>query len=208
MLEVELQRKDRVIDELVLQNDQAAYGMASTGRKGLHAETHLVINLKRKIKDMNFDNQKNLEEIEALKKNIRSTQLKEIETEIKVYMDECVRLRQQLESVMRSKDTFADPIELKTIQEQFQERDNLINQMQQDNGELQAGHNIKNEENRQLAELIQEMERRMKKVQASKKTNLKVKKDVKDKDKTAFKMRKEINELRMQNSGLAHLVKE
>lgn len=164
MLEVELQRKDRVIDELVLQNDQAAYGMASTGRKGLHAETHLVINLKRKIKDMNFDNQKNLEEIEALKKNIRSTQLKEIETEIKVYMDECVRLRQQLESVMRSKDTFADPIELKTIQEQFQERDNLINQMQQDNGELQAGHNIKNEENRQLAELIQEMERRMKKV--------------------------------------------
>ena len=78
-------------------------------------------------------------------------------------MDECSRLRQQLENVMRSKDTFADPIELKTIQEQFQERDKLINQMQQDNGELQAGHQIKDDENRQLAEIIQDMERRMKK---------------------------------------------
>ena len=57
------------------------------------------------------------EEIEALKKNIRSTQLQEIEVEIKIYIDECARLRQQLEEVIKSKDTFADPIELKTIQE-------------------------------------------------------------------------------------------
>ena len=57
------------------------------------------------------------EEIEALKKNIRSTQLQEVEVEIKTYIDECARLRQQLEEVMKSKDTFADPVELKTIQE-------------------------------------------------------------------------------------------
>ena len=57
------------------------------------------------------------EEIEALKKNIRSTQLQEVEVEIKIYIDECARLRQQLEEVMKSKDTFADPVELKTIQE-------------------------------------------------------------------------------------------
>ena len=81
------------------------------------AETHLVINLKRKIKDLNTSNLKKDEEIEALKKNIRSTQLQEIEVEIKVYIDECTRLRQQLEEVMKSKDTFADPLELKTIQE-------------------------------------------------------------------------------------------
>jgi len=85
--------------------------------------------LKRKIKDLNVDNQKKVDEIEALKKNIRSTQLKEIETEIKVYIEECARLRKQLEDVMRSKDTFADPIELKTIQEQFQERDKLIEKL-------------------------------------------------------------------------------
>ena len=35
-------------------------------------------------------------------------------------MDECVRLRHQLEEVIRSKDTFADPQELKIIEEKFQ----------------------------------------------------------------------------------------
>jgi len=118
------------------QNQNAGYGLIqptfSAGQRiggRLQNETHLVINLKRKIKDLNVDNQKKVDEIEALKKNIRSTQLKEIETEIKVYIEECARLRKQLEDVMRSKDTFADPIELKTIQEQFQERDKLIEKL-------------------------------------------------------------------------------
>ena len=52
-----------------------------------------MINLKRKIKELNNENQKKVEEIEALKKNIKSTQLQEIEVEIKVYIDECSRLR-------------------------------------------------------------------------------------------------------------------
>ena len=52
-----------------------------------------MINLKRKIKELNNENQKKAEEIEALKKNIKSTQLQEIEVEIKVYIDECSRLR-------------------------------------------------------------------------------------------------------------------
>lgn len=96
-----------------------------------------MINLKRKVRDLNQECQKKDEEIEALRKNIRSTQLKEIEVEIKVYIDECARLRQQLEEVMKSKDTFADPVELKTIQEQFQERDSLITKLQQESVELQ-----------------------------------------------------------------------
>ena len=52
-----------------------------------------MINLKRKIKELNNENLKKVEEIEALKKNIKSTQLQEIEVEIKVYIDECSRLR-------------------------------------------------------------------------------------------------------------------
>ena len=96
-----------------------------------------MINLKRKVRDLNQECQKKDEEIEALRKNIRSTQLKEIEVEIKVYIDECARLRQQLEEVMKSKDTFADPVELKTIQEQFQERDSLITKLQLESVELQ-----------------------------------------------------------------------
>ena len=103
---------------------------------GLKTETHLVINLKRKVKDLNLESQRKNEEIEALKRNIKSTRLSEIEVEVKFYIEECARLRHQLEEVIRSKDTFADPQELKIIEEKFQQRDAVISQMQQENGEL------------------------------------------------------------------------
>ena len=79
----------------------------------------MVINLKRKIKEAQSENQRRLDEIEALKRNIRSTRQQEIEIEVKLYMEECARLRHQLEEVIRSKDTFADPQELKIIEEKF-----------------------------------------------------------------------------------------
>jgi len=53
-----------------------------------------------------------------------------MDIELKAYADECKRLRVQLEEVIRSKDTFADPEELKIIEEKFQQKDMLINQMQ------------------------------------------------------------------------------
>jgi len=65
-------------------------------------------------------------EVELLKRNIKNTRTHETETEIKMYMDECVRLRNSLEEVIKSKDTFADPQELKIIEQKFQQRDGLI----------------------------------------------------------------------------------
>ena len=53
-----------------------------------------------------------------------------------------------------------------------------------------------------MAELIQEMERRMKKAQASSKANIKFKKEVKDKERDMHKMRKEIIDLKHRNAGL------
>ena len=67
------------------------------------------------------------EENEALKRNIKSTKIAEIEIEMKMYMDECTRLRHQLEEVIKSKDTFADPEELRAIEEKFQQQEILIN---------------------------------------------------------------------------------
>lgn len=77
------------------------------------------MNLKRKIRDLKAENERKVSEVEALKKNIRCTRLSEIEVEIKMYMEECARLRNQLEEVIASKDTFADPQELKIIEEKF-----------------------------------------------------------------------------------------
>ena len=89
----------------------------------------MVINLKRKIKELQTEKQRGDEERNALERNIRSTRLTEIEVEVKLYMEECARLRHQLEEVIKSKDTFADPQELKIIEEKFQQRDVMIGQM-------------------------------------------------------------------------------
>ena len=122
MIEAELQRKDKVIDDLIVQQE-INFGMPNKfagGRGGpIKGETHLVINLKRRIKELQNEKQASDDEVAALKRNIRSTRLTEIEVEVKLYMDECARLRHQLEEVIKSKDTFADPQELKIIEEKF-----------------------------------------------------------------------------------------
>ncbi len=80
----------------------------------------MVINLKRKVRDQHLELQIKRDEVELLKRNIKNTRTHETELEIKCYMDECSRLRANLEEVIKSKDTFADPQELKIIEQKFQ----------------------------------------------------------------------------------------
>ena len=83
---------------------------------------------------------------------------------------------------MKSKDTFADPRELKIIKEEFRQRDTIIAQLQRQNQDLMAGLQKKDEECRQLAELVGDMERRMKKAQSNSKAGAQHKKDLKVKE--------------------------
>ena len=89
ILEVELQRKDKVIDDLIVQQE-INYGLPHQGPKfannrvggALKQETHLVINLKRKVRDLQNELNHKGDEVEALKRNIRSTRQQEIEVEV------------------------------------------------------------------------------------------------------------------------------
>ena len=74
--------------------------------------------------------------------------------------------------------------------------------MQSENNDINMAFVKKNEENRQLAELVQDMERRMKKAQSSNKTNMKFKRELRDKEKEVNRMRKDMIELKSQNEGL------
>jgi hypothetical protein len=96
-VESELGKKDKVIDDLLVQQEnnfglpKAKLTIGKLG--GIKAETHLVINLKRKIRDINNEKLLFIAEIDSLKRNIRSSRLSELEVENKCYMDECARLR-------------------------------------------------------------------------------------------------------------------
>ena len=70
---------------------------------------HLVVNLKRKVRDQLMELNTKRDEVELWKRNLKNTRTHETEIEIKMYMDECLRLRASLEEVIKSKDTFADP---------------------------------------------------------------------------------------------------
>ena len=96
-VESELSKKDKVIDDLIVQQEnnfglpKARLTVGKLG--GIKTETHLVINLKRKIRDINNEKLLFVAEIDSLKRNIRSSRLSELEVENKCYMDECARLR-------------------------------------------------------------------------------------------------------------------
>ena len=51
--------------------------------------------------------------------------------------------------MIKSKDTFADPEELKIIEEKFQQQDMLISNMKNENNELAMVYTKKEEETRQ-----------------------------------------------------------
>lgn len=75
--------------------------------------------------------------MELLKRNLKNTRTHETEVEIKMLMDECIRLRNQLEQVIKSKDTFADPQELKIIEGKFKQKDQKIAMLNGLNGQMQ-----------------------------------------------------------------------
>lgn len=66
---------------------------SKAGVSKIKLESHLTINLKKKVRDMQMAVQLKTEETEQLKRNIKSTKIAEIEVELKMYMDECTRLR-------------------------------------------------------------------------------------------------------------------
>lgn len=94
------------------------------------------------------------------------------------------------------------------IEQKFHQQDAVIQQMQSDNTQLSLGLQKKDEENRQLAELVKDVEKRMKKAIAASKTNLKYKKEAKEKDRDLHKVRKDAINLKHQNQNLGQQLKD
>ena len=158
ILEADLSKKEKIIDDLLLQQDPFGIPAPLTQNLKLSGKSkldgHLATNLKRKIRDLQVLVQAKNDESEQLKRNIKSTKISEIEMEIKQYIDECTRLRHQLEEVIKSKDTFADPQELKAIEERFQQQEMLVNSLRNENNQLAQAYSKKEDENRQYRDMM------------------------------------------------------
>ena len=59
------------------------------------------MSLKKQIRELKYEVAKRDEELEVLRKNIKNTRTKEVEQEIQIYHDECLRLRSVIEDVIK-----------------------------------------------------------------------------------------------------------
>ena len=81
-----------------------ALSTKSSGNKSHHfAESFIVSQLKKNNRDLKLEVQEKDRLIEQLKRNIKLSKTQEIEVELTVYIDECLRLRQQLEQTLMEK---------------------------------------------------------------------------------------------------------
>jgi len=99
-----------MLNELFNQKDISTIGQLGTKLNKWKFENHLTSNLKKQLKDSRQLLHDKDEELNRIKKEIKSTKLQELDLELRTYMDECLRLRHMLEETMRSRDPLADPV--------------------------------------------------------------------------------------------------
>jgi precorrin-2 methylase len=75
----------------------------------------LIINLKRQVQDLKDTLQNKDHEILLLNKDIKSTKIRELEMELRTYMQECLRLR----AITQQSIKLSGEIDLKRMQRQL-----------------------------------------------------------------------------------------
>ena len=108
-IQAELNQRDKELEKLTIRLQQSMAqpsqegGGASKGQSHHYAESFIVSQLKKNNRDLKMEVQEKDRLIEQLKRNIKMSKTNEIEIELTVYIDECLRLRQQLEQAFMEK---------------------------------------------------------------------------------------------------------
>jgi hypothetical protein len=121
------------MDEYIMNQNQGRldYGLNNSYMKS--AGSNLTQSLKNHVKEMRSELKKKDEEVTKIKRTLKATNIQELEVEMKLYVDECTRLRHMLEESYKNQ---MDPAELQKLQEQFQMQDTYLVNLQSENQEL------------------------------------------------------------------------
>lgn len=93
MIEVEMLKKEKIIGDIISKPEAVSNGVNGNFAQMKKFESHLTQNLKRRIKEMQIVITSKAEELDILKRNMKTTRNQEIEVELRTYVDECTRLR-------------------------------------------------------------------------------------------------------------------
>lgn len=121
-----------------------------------HINIRLVGSLKQTIKELKSEIKNKDEELQKLRKNIKITKINELEVEIKTFTDECIRLRQGMEDLIRKK---AQEFSVFSSPEEFKLKDSIIIGLRKEKNDLSSAITSLQEENLKYKERLLDFER-------------------------------------------------
>ena len=130
--------------------------LGKTNISRIKVESHISSGLKRHLRELKQEIEIKDNEIGRLKKNVRMTRFKELEMEVKTYMDECNRLRILARSVITSKDPLMDPMQKNELDKKFNDQIIIIEQLRGEHSELEGMLHEKEMELIQLKDKIED----------------------------------------------------
>jgi len=137
------------------------------------AESFIVSQLKKNNRDLKQEVQDKDRLIEQLKRNIKLTKSQEIEVELTVYIDECLRLRGQLEQATMEKNMLMQQQDMQGGQQMnnrnYEDMANLEEAFRYQEMELQKERDNQNTLRMQLIKLSEQSSKQKDKSEANKK---------------------------------------
>ena len=97
-LEMEINKKDKIIETMI--NDTQS-NLNNENNKV--SEMHLVLNVKRQYKELKKIYEKNQQELNATKKNVKFTKINELNTENQIYNEQINKLKNLYEHSLEQK---------------------------------------------------------------------------------------------------------
>lgn len=193
----ELDKRDKIIQELLFKVD-SDQGISQMNFQPRMAEPHLVSALKNQIKNMKNELRLKEEETTKMKKNIKITRIQEAEIEMRMFSDECTRLKHLIEEIVKQKAIGYTMQDINALGEKINKQTSLLNNIQQENKQMSSILQKKEEELSNWKEVTTKLEKKISSLSVEAKENMKVRKSYNDSKKELQNIKDKLTQVKLE----------
>jgi hypothetical protein len=188
----ELEKKERIIQDLMQQSQSESKHLQK-----YTIDSSIVINLKKKLKEIKERCNSKEEEMRVMKEAIRAGRMKNLEEELSDSIEQCEQLKSNIIQLIKTSPIPASPNKIAALQNKLAEQEEVIKTKRQENFKLANTIQDKDEEIEKSKEFTINLEKKTEKLEAVYRNNIKIKKIVEDIRKEVQKVKDQINALRL-----------
>ena len=145
-LEMEINKKDKIIETMI--NDTQS-NLNTESNKA--SEMHLVLNVKRQYKELKKVYEKNQQELNATKKNVKYTKINELNTENQIYNEQVNKLKNIYEHSLEQKQSLQkNETEFDKMKQALSQKDYIILSFQENCQKMESQIQTLNSEKEKL----------------------------------------------------------